>query len=77
MENDFAQVPIIKSDPVVTYKECMTAESSQSAMTKSQNKHNRLTGTAQPLHEELPNLIESGEIDASQDPKVRGKRLVE
>lgn len=36
LENDFAQVPIIKSDPVVTYKECMTAESSQSAMAKSQ-----------------------------------------
>jgi elongation factor 2 len=77
LENDFAQVPIIKSDPVVTYKECMTAEASQQAMTKSQNKHNRLTGTAFPLHEDLPELIETGEIDASQDAKVRGKRLVE
>ena len=46
-------------------------------MTKSQNKHNRLTGTAGPLHEALPGLIESGEIDASQDVKIRGKRLVE
>jgi len=55
----------------------MTAESSQSAMAKSQNKHNRLTGTACPLHEDLPDLIESGEIDASQDIKTRGKRLVE
>jgi elongation factor 2 len=77
LENDFAQIPIIKSDPVVTYKETMTSESSQSAMTKSQNKHNRLTGTAFPLHELLPDLIENGEIDASQDPKIRGKRLVE
>jgi elongation factor 2 len=77
LENDFAQVPIIKSDPVVTYKETMTCESSQSAMTKSQNKHNRLTGTALPLHELLPDLIENGEIDESQDPKIRGKRLVE
>jgi elongation factor 2 len=50
LENDFAQVPLIKSDPVVTYKETMTHESTQSAMTKSQNKHNRITGTAQPLH---------------------------
>jgi hypothetical protein len=55
----------------------MTESSSQNAMAKSQNKHNRLTGTAQPLHEDLPQLIEDGEIDASQDPKVRGKRLVE
>ncbi len=29
-------------------------------MTKSQNKHNRLTGTALPLHEALPDLIENG-----------------
>ncbi len=35
----------------------MTADSSSTAMTKSQNKHNRLTGTAGPLHEDLPALI--------------------
>jgi len=77
LENDFAQVPLIKSDPVVTYNETMTHESTQSAMTKSQNNHNRITGTAQPLHELLPELIENGEIFESQDPKARGKRLVE
>jgi hypothetical protein len=38
----------------------MTQASSQQAMTKSQNKHNRLTGSAQPLHEDLPDLIENG-----------------
>ncbi len=46
-------------------------------MAKSQNKHNRLTGSAQPLQEGLAELIEDGEIDASQDVKTRGKRLVE
>lgn len=55
----------------------MTHESSQQAMTKSQNKHNRITGTSLPLHEALPELIENGEISASQDPKARGKRLVD
>ena len=53
----------------------MTTESSQIAMCKSQNKHNRLQGTSAPLHEELPNLIESGEISPTQDIKLRGKRL--
>jgi len=53
----------------------MTAESSQVAMAKSQNKHNRIYGTAIPLAEELPELIENGEISHSQDIKVRGKRL--
>lgn len=77
LEYDFAQVPIIKSDPVVTYKETMTADSSQTAMAKSQNKHNRLHGTGGPLHEELPELIENNEISATQDIKQRSKRLVE
>jgi hypothetical protein len=55
----------------------MTEESSQQAMTKSQNKHNRITGTSAPLHPDLPQLIEDDEISASQDPKARGKRLVD
>lgn len=55
----------------------MTAESSEPCMTKSQNKHNRLHGTSGPLHEDLPNLIENGEISATQDIKARGKRLAE
>lgn len=77
LEKDYAQCEIIKSDPVVTYKETMTEESSQTAMTKSQNKHNRLHGTSAPLHEALPDLIENGEINPTQDIKVRGKRLTD
>jgi elongation factor 2 len=77
LEKDYAQCEIIKSDPVVTYKETMTAESSQVAMAKSQNKHNRIQGTSGPLHEELPGLIENGEISPTQDIKLRGKRLAE
>lgn len=46
-------------------------------MSKSQNKHNRIHGTSEPLHEDLPNLIENGEISATQDAKERAKRLVE
>jgi elongation factor 2 len=77
LEKDYAQCEIIRSDPVVTYKETITEESSQSAMTKSQNKHNRITGTSLPLHEDLPLLIENGEINANQDIKARAKRLVD
>jgi translation elongation factor EF-G len=46
-------------------------------MTKSQNKHNRIHGSAAPLHEDLPLLIESGEITPTQDIKIRGKRLAD
>lgn len=55
----------------------MTAESTEPAMTKSQNKHNRIHGTSAPLHEELPLLIENGEISPTQDIKIRGKRLAD
>lgn len=77
LEKDYAQCPIIQSDPVVTYKETMTEVSSQNAMAKSQNKHNRIHGHSEPLHEDLPDLIESNEIGPTQDPKQRGKRLVD
>jgi len=77
LEKDYAQCEIIKDDPVVTYKETMTDESSEPCMTKSQNKHNRIHGSSLPLHEDLPLLIENGEISPTQDMKVRGKRLCE
>jgi elongation factor 2 len=75
--DDYAQCEIKKSDPVVTYKETVTAESDRTCLAKSQNKHNRLQGTAQPLHEDLPDLIEKGEFDPKEDAKVRAKRLAE
>jgi len=55
----------------------MTSEAPHSAMSKSANKHNRITGTGLPLHADLPELIEKDEISESQDPKLRAKRLVE
>lgn len=45
-------------------------------MAKSQNKHNRIHGRSEPLHEDLPELIENGEIGQTQDPKQRAKRLL-
>ena len=39
---EYAKCEIKKSDPVVTYKETVTAESSQVCLSKSPNKHNRL-----------------------------------
>ena len=77
LEKEYACCDIVKTDPVVTYKETMTESSSQDAMTKSQNKHNRIHANSEPLHEDLPNLIENGDIGPTQDPKERAKRLIE
>jgi len=42
LEEDYAKCPLKKGDPVVTYKETVTEESSQPCMAKSPNKHNRI-----------------------------------
>lgn len=75
--DDYAQCEIKKSDPVVTYKETVTAESDRVCLAKSQNKHNRLQGNALPLHEDLPDLIEKGDFDPKEDVKTRAKRLAD
>lgn len=74
--NEYAQIPIIQSTPVVSYKETVS-EVGKEAMSKSANKHNRLTCNAEPLHEDLPDLIESGDINMKMDPKERIKKMQE
>jgi elongation factor 2 len=77
LEKDFAQVDIIRSDPVVSYKETITTVCSEPSMAKSQNKHNRLHGTSEPLDEKLVEEIEEGHIGPTDDVKIRAKKLVE
>jgi len=77
LEKDYAQCDIIKSDPVVTYKETITAKSSQQCLVKSQNKHNRIFANSEPLVEGLQEAIESGLITPEDDVKVRAKKLCE
>jgi len=77
LEDDYAQCPIVKSDPIVSYRETVTEESNQVCMSKSPNKHNRLYAKAQPLEEKLPEDIESGKINAKDDPKIRSKLLAD
>lgn len=77
LEEDHAQVPIKKSDPVVSYRETVEAESDRVCLSKSPNKHNRLYMKALPLEEGLPADIESGEVNPKDDPKNRAKVLAE
>lgn len=61
----FAGVPLKISEPVVTFKETISKESSMVCMTKSANKHNRFFVKAEPLGEELTTYLESFEASAS------------
>lgn len=76
--NEQAQCPIIVDEPVVTYKETVTAESSIQCLAKSQNKHNRLYARAEPLASELCEAIEDKTISfLKDDNKEFAKQLVD
>jgi len=68
---------IITSDPVVSYRETVSAVSDQICLSKSPNKHNRLYMTAQPFPKGLAEAIDEGKIEGRQEVKVRAKILAE
>jgi elongation factor 2 len=77
LQDDHAGVPLKISDPVVGYRETVKAESSIVALSKSQNKHNRLYAKALPLDEELTQAIENGKVTARDDFKLRARVLAD
>ena len=77
LEEDHAGVPLKKSDPVVPYRETVKTESSIVALSKSQNKHNRLYVKALPLEDELTVAIEAGKVTARDDFKARARVLAD
>jgi len=78
LQEDFmGGAEIIVSEPVVSFRETVTAESSQVCLAKSPNKHNRLFVVARPFEEGLSEAIEKGEVSDKDDPKTRGRVLAE
>jgi elongation factor 2 len=77
LEEDHAGVPLKKSDPVVGYRETVRTESSMTALSKSQNKHNRIFASASPLGDEVTNAIEAGKVNARDDFKIRARILAD
>jgi elongation factor 2 len=77
LQDDHAGVPLKISDPVVGYRETVKAESSMVALSKSQNKHNRLYVKALPIEEELTKAIESGQVNSRDDFKARARILAD
>jgi elongation factor 2 len=71
-------IPIIVSDPVVEFRETVSAKSSQAVLAKTQNNHNRLYLTAEPLGEELVQAVENKRINPriQQDSNERAQILV-
>lgn len=65
------------SDPVVSYRESVSATSSEICLSKSPNKHNRLYMTAAPIGKELSEAIEEGEVNPQDDEKKRARVLAD
>jgi len=77
LEEDHACIPIKKTDPVVSYRETVSAESIETCLSKSPNKHNRLYMRAVPMPEGLANDIDENKVTPRDDPKTRKAYLCE
>jgi len=77
LEEDHAGIPLKKSDPVVSYRETVTEKSTQTCLSKSPNKHNRLFMSAVDMPTGLPEDIDKGEVTARQEFKARGRYLAD
>lgn len=65
------------SEPVVSYRESVSATSSEVCLSKSPNKHNRLYMTAQPLAKGLPEAIDNGDINPRDEDKKLARALAD
>merc|ERR1711990_409154 len=77
LREEYAQCDFVMTDPVVSYRETVTQESSQTCLAKSPNKHNRLYLVAEKMQEELAKDIEEGRAGPKSDSKERVKLLKE
>jgi elongation factor 2 len=77
LQEDFMGTDVKVSDPVVSYRESCSANSSQTCLSKSPNKHNRLYMEAAPLSDELSDAIEAGKVSAKDDPKLRARLMAD
>ncbi len=63
LQNDFMGGAEIRvSEPVVSFRETVTATSDHTVMSKSPNKHNRLYMQARPLESGLAEAIDEGKV---------------
>ena len=73
----YAGCAIVKTDPVVSYRETIVEKSSVNCLAKSANGHNRLFGEAVPLEVGLSEDIDNRLVSCKDEPKARSKYLHE
>jgi len=78
LRDDFMKgAPIKIGKPVVSFCEAISSKSSQDCLSKSPNKHNRISMSSQPLNEEFAVAVDKGEINQEDEAKARARTLSE
>merc|ERR1719266_2946243 len=77
LREEYAQCDFSISDPVVSYRETVGAESSCTVLAKSPNKHNRIYLKAMPMDDEVSKAIEDGSAGPKAKVKERARLLRE
>jgi elongation factor 2 len=80
LQDDFMGTSVKISEPVVSFRESVTEESSMTCLSKSANKHNRLFCKAWPLGDELTDELEektNTDLNPRADPKKRARYLAD
>ncbi|KAI3950625.1 hypothetical protein MKW92_006673 [Papaver armeniacum] len=77
LQDDFmGGAEIVKSDPIVSFRETVLERSSKTVMSESKNKQNRLYMEARPLEDGLAEAIDDGRIGPRDDLKVRSCKKI-
>ena len=76
LQSEFANIEIIRGNPVVPYRETITYKS-EVCFTKSVNKHNKLMCFAEPMDEEIVKAFESDRLAGVNELKAITKELVD
>merc|ERR1712196_588153 len=77
LREEYAQCDFVMSDPVVSYRETVGNESSQTCLAKSPNKHHRIYLVAEPMSDEFCKDIENGKCGPKAELKERVKLMKE
>merc|ERR1719329_676864 len=77
LRDEYAGCDFVMSDPVVSYRETVSCESTTTCLAKSPNKHNRIYLVAEPMSDEVCKEIEEGKLGPKADPKEKAKVLRE
>merc|ERR1719262_505805 len=77
LRDEYAQCDFTMSDPVVSYRETVTNTSSQTCLSKSPNKHNRIYLVAEKMTDECSKDMEDGAAGPKAEPKEKARTLRE